>query len=782
MVAKELAFVRTAWLFVRNRIPRPRLPKGKKKWLWMIAITLLTPVLAFGVFLLALLKGYFGPLPDEEELSHIRNQTASEIYTADSVLIGTYFVENRTNIAREEIPQHFIDALVATEDARFYQHEGIDNRSLLRVIFKSVLGRDRSSGGGSTLSQQLAKNLYPRRPHGHLTMLVNKAREAVLATRLENIYSKDEILVLYLNTVPFGEDVYGVEMAARRFFNKRPSALTIPESATLVGMLKAPSAYNPRLHPEASAERKNVVLGQMAKYGYLEAQVLDSIQNTPIELHYGFASHNEGLATYFREYLRKEMMEWCGQHTKPDGTAYDLYTDGLKIYTTIDSRMQRYAEAAVQKHMTVLQQQFDRHWARSKPWRYHTDILTRAMRRSDRFKQLRKSGLNEKQIRTHFNDTVKASFFSWTGDTVLTMTAWDSLAYYQMILQAGFLVQRPSDGSILAWVGGIDHHFFQYDHVTSTRQAGSTFKPFVYSAAVENGATPCDFYSNKQRTYKEFEDWTPENAEEEYGGKYSLQGALAHSVNTVSVEVMMNTGIQQVITMARKFGISGKLPEVPSLALGIADVSLMEMVHAYGSFVNHGRRSQTQYITGITDENGLMLDDFGGRNKGSVRVMTAQTAAVMTRMMTKVVDEGTAYPLRSVYGLNGNMAGKTGTTQSHADGWYIGFVPGLVMGAWVGADDPSIHFRSLHYGSGAHMALPIWAEFYRQLIRDPAFAHYRSDRFTYPEDVNNMDWDCPEHKETFFESLFGKHRKDDESETDTPSEEPRKKAWWKRRR
>ncbi|MCB0395722.1 MAG: transglycosylase domain-containing protein, partial [Flavobacteriales bacterium] len=641
--------------------------------------------LVFMLFIAALLNGRFGPLPDAEELADIRNYVGSEVYSRDSVLLGTYFVENRTNVKRSEIPDVVINALVSTEDARFFEHHGVDKRSMLRVLFKSLLGGDQRSGGGSTISQQLAKNLYPRKSFGKLSMPVNKAREAIIAMRLEDTYSKDEILVLYLNTVPFGEDVYGIEAAARRFFNKKPMELQVEEAAVLIGLLKAPTQYNPRVNPKNSLFRRNVVLGQMNKYGYLDRESADSITSLPLTLNYGFASHSDGPAPYFREYLRLWMLEWCKEHKKPNGENYNLYTDGLKIYTTIHSDIQRYAEKAVAKHMRSLQNTFYKHWGKTPPWRGKPHVMEMAMKRSQRYQRLKKQDKSKTEIKASFNDTVHSDFFSWDGDTLLAMTAWDSLAYYQKILQAGFIASDVNNGELLAWVGGIRHRYFKYDHVTAKRQAGSTFKPLVYAAALEKGFAPCDYVSNRQKTYKEYEDWQPENAEEEYGGKYSLYGGLAHSVNTVSVQLLMETGIPAVISLARKMGVSSELKEVPSLALGISDVSLLEMVQAYSVFANGGLYRPSSFLLAVTKEDGTLIQDFTKERKKAKRVVSTATANTMNFMLQKVVEEGTAHRLRTTYGLRGDMAGKTGTTQSHADGWYIGLMPGIAAGAWVGA-------------------------------------------------------------------------------------------------
>ncbi|RMG31899.1 MAG: penicillin-binding protein, partial [Bacteroidetes bacterium] len=472
-----------------------------------------------GVLLLWVLvyTGCLGPLPTAEELRNIRHHTASEVYTADSVLMGKYYIENRSRVQYEDIAPSVIQALVATEDARFYEHNGVDARSLARVGIKSVLLGDESAGGGSTISQQLAKNLYPRRrAYGPFSMPVNKLKEMIIARRLEKVYSKEEILTLYLNTVPFGENVFGIAAAADRFFHESPARLKPEQAAVLVGMLKATTAYNPRLHPDKSLARRNVVLDQMHKYDYLPAEVADSLKALPLELNYHYITHNSGLAPYFREHLRHEIEQML------EGTPYNLYTDGLKIYTTIDSRMQRYAEQAVATEMKRIQAAFFKHWQGRNPWGNEEDVILRAIKQSERYRMLKRQGLSEEEIRKSFEQPVPMSLFSWEGEQNKEMSPLDSLKYYNHFLHAGFMAMEPHTGFVRAWVGGIDHKYFQYDHVKSRRQVGSTFKPIVYAAALEQGIDPCEYISNERLVYKAYDDWSPGNADGNYEGAYSM--------------------------------------------------------------------------------------------------------------------------------------------------------------------------------------------------------------------------------------------------------------------
>lgn len=720
----------------------------------------LVGVLAFVVFYLSVYMGFWGEIPSRRELKSIQNNTASEVYSADGVLLGRYYIQDRTNVKYANISPAAIKALVATEDARFYDHSGVDVRSMGRVLVKSLLMQNESSGGGSTLSQQLAKNLFPRKDHWFWDMPANKLREIIIAQKLEAVYSKDEILELYLNTVPMGGNLYGIERSAQRFFSTSAEALKTEEAAVLIGMLKATTTYNPRLNLERSTKRRNVVLNQMAKYNYLTTAQADSLKKLPLKLKYNYTTHNDGLAPYFREHLRQELMQWAASKKKKNREPYNLYTDGLKIYTTIDAGMQRHAEAAVRKRMALLQKQFDAHWRGRSPWGRNSDVIQVAMHRSDRYRKMQEAGLSEAEISEAFRTPVPMKVYGWNGTDKKTMSPLDSVAYYQRFLNTGLFAVEPHSGYVRAWVGGINHTIFKYDHVKAKRQVGSTFKPILYAAALEKGMKPCDYFPNERVSYPEYDNWSPRNADEQYGGEYTMRGALAHSVNTVSAQLIMKTGVDRTVDMAHRLGIYSNLPKVPSLALGTADLSLQEMVTAYATFANRGYRVDPVYITKITDRNGKVLrEHFDGAN--AKRVLSEETAAIMLHLMQGVVEEGSAVKLRSQFGLKMDIAGKTGTTQDHADGWFIGITPKLVTGVWVGGESPEVRFRTLALGQGAHTALPIWGEFNRKVAIDPVYKGYYYAKFDpLPPHLQNM-LNCPSYRaeppqENFLERVLDK--------------------------
>lgn len=752
------------------------------KILWSVAVLAAVGVLSLLMLVLLVWSGALGSLPGKDELLAVQNPVATEVYSADSVLLGRYFVQERSDIRYQDIPKLLEDALLSTEDVRFYDHHGVDRRSMLRVLVKSIFFQRESSGGGSTISQQLAKNLYPRRDYLLLSLPINKIRELVVASRLEATYDKKALLTLYLNTIPFGDNTYGIEAAAQRFFSVHTHDLTLPQAAVLVGMLKATHAYNPRLYPDRSLQRRNVVMAQMEKYNKLSSTSADSLQALPLDLKYNRITHHSGLAPYFREYIRPMLTEWCKGHRRADGDPYNLYTDGLKVYTTIDSHMQQYAEAAVRSQMTAIQKQFASHWGgKSKPWSAKPEILKDAVKRSDRYKSLQRQGLSEAEIDKVMNTPVTMTRFTWEGEEETAMSPMDSIRYYLSFLQAGFLAIEPSSGRIKAWVGGIDHHYFQYDHVrTSTkRQVGSTFKPIVYAAALEQHVKPCQFISAEKTIYTDQKDWTPENTDENYDMKFSMEGALAYSVNTVSVKVLEKAGIGNTIALARSMGIESELPSVPSLALGVSDVSVMEMTTAYACFVNKGRPVTPYAIAAITDHNGQVLEQKAREEKAK-QVMSAETAKVMVHMLKRTINEGTAAGIRSRYGIGNDIAGKTGTTQSNADGWFMAMMPDLVVGCWVGADDRRIRFRTTALGQGAHTALPIVAKFINQANNDPALSRTMHAHFApLPSDLES-DLSCALYKQdkNLIERIFGKKKK--EKRKDFNGEEPKKKGFLRR--
>lgn len=709
-------------------------------------------LLGFFTLLLTCVLVYFGvlgPLPGYPELRDIQNYNASEAYSEDGVLLGKYFIENRINADLEEISPNIIHALVATEDARFFEHSGVDLRAGMRVMVKSILLSDDSSGGGSTLSQQLAKNLYPRREYFALSMLVNKIREMFIARRLEKIYTKEELLRLYLNTVSFSENIFGIKVASQRFFDKSPGELKAEEAAVLIGMLKATTYYSPVRHPERATERRNVVLKQMSRYGHLTEVEYDSLKALPLNVKYYKEGNNQGLATYFREHLRQEVEEILEDYTKPDGTPYNLYTDGLRIYTTLDARLQRYAEEAVQEHMAWLQEAFDKEWKKGQPWGRNS-VLERAVEQSERYQRLKQKGAPQEEIEAIFATPLPMTVFSWNGgEEDREMSPLDSIKYYLTLLNTGFLAMDPSTGLVKAWVGGISHKYFKYDHVIqSRRQVGSTFKPIVYATALQSGMLPCEYTYNRQVAYAKYDNWSPRNSDGTYGGVYSMEGALSKSINTVTVEILMRTGIDSVRQLAEAMGIDGYIPKTPSVALGTAEATLADMVQVYGAFANRGVRPEMHYLDRIETAEGdtiVMFDRPDPRRFPAV--LTEEHADMMIRMLESVVDSGTARSLRYQHGLYNDLAGKTGTTQNQSDGWFIGFNPKLVAGVWVGAEMPQVHFRSLRLGQGSNSALPIFGKFMRSVYRDPEFKSIRYARFTESADTIQALMACPPYLE-----------------------------------
>jgi len=724
-----------------------QLRQNRSRWamagLAALAVAVLGVVSALTLFLLVYFEA-LGALPTYADLQNIRHNNASEVYAEDGVLLGKYYVENRINADFEELSPDLINALVATEDARFFEHGGVDMRAAARVLVKSILLQDESSGGGSTISQQLAKNLYPRQSYWMLTMPVNKLREMIVARRLEKTYENEELLNLYLNTVPFSENVYGVKVAARRFFNTSPEELKVEEAAVLVGMLKGTYAYNPKRFPERALERRNTVLAQMKKYNYLDTLAYDSLAQMPIELDYYQEGNNAGLATYFREHLRLQLEKELENVTKPDGTPYNIYTDGLKIHTTLNAKMQQYAEEAIGTHMSKLQQDFDRHWKGRKPWG-NDQQLQRLKEASVRYKSLQKKGLSEAEIDTIFNRPIPMTVFSWDGgEAERELSPLDSIKYYTALLHAGFLAVEPATGKVRAWVGGINHKFFQYDHVKSTRQVGSTFKPIVYAKALQTGIPPCDYFENTLVSYPEYDDWQPQNSDGQYGGLYSMAGGLSNSVNTITVEVLLQSGVEPVRQLAWQMGINADIPAVPSIALGTVEASLYDMVRVYSTFANRGVRPELTYLTRVENSEGETIVSFETpKPEGFQRVLSTDEADMMIKMLEMVVDSGTAKRLKYGYGLYGDIAGKTGTTQNQSDGWFLGFTPNLVAGAWVGAESPRVHFRSLRLGQGSNTALPIFGEFMRSVYRDKNFRNIRNGRFAEPSEETMLMLECP---------------------------------------
>ena len=646
-------------------------------------------------------------LPDELELLSIENPNASELYDADNRLIGRYYTENRTDLAWEDLNSYYKDALIATEDVRFYEHNGIDFRSLGRVAVKTILLQRSSSGGGSTLTQQLAKNVFPRENFKMLSTVTNKFREMCIARRLEKLYSKDQILLMYTNTVSFGELAFGLKTGAERFFNKKAEDLLLEEAATLVGILKAPTYYSPRRYPERAVERRNVVLEQMVRYAFITEAVKEEVADVRLKLDYQPATQSNQMARYFKAQVRREFDAWSATINKPDGGKYDIYTDGLKIYTTLDADLQLIAEEEMRTHMRRLQKIFEDSWRGGKMFGPDTRIIDGEIHKADVYKRMKVDGKSRDEILTAF--TTKGNRKVWTWDHGMVneeVTRIDSIKHYLSLLHTGVLGVDPSTGGVRVWVGGNDFSEFQWDNVIAARQVGSTFKPIVYLAALEQGVRPCDYYENKRKTYKEYRNWSPQNSDGEYGGHMPVQAALANSINTISVQILFEAGMPAVIEMARRLGVRSELEEVPSIVLGTSDVSLYEMVQAYSVFANGGVKNDLYSIQRIEDNQGNVLYE-AEQQAESTPIVEPYLIEQLNSMLAGVTMEGTGSRLYENYGIPFQVLGKTGTTQNQSAGLFIGFTDRLLIGAWVGAMDRRIHFRNLGTGSGGRTAMPI---------------------------------------------------------------------------
>ena len=729
-----------------------------RKWVRFSLIGLGAIFMLFVVLFISIYMGAFGKVPSKNELSSIKQEAATVVLDNKGELIGKYYVYDRQPLGFKEIPEHLIKALLATEDVRFYKHDGIDNISLGRVFFKTLLFQDESAGGGSTITLQLAKNLYGRREYGKFGIIINKFREAIIARRIEAIYTKDEILTMYLNTVPFSDNTYGIESASRKFYNKPATKLTLNEAATLVGTLKANNYYNPRLHPERCEARKKVVLDQMAKYGFMSKDSIAIYLKDTTKLEYRSFNHDMGIAPYFREEVKRELARILDSISKIDGKQYDLYKDGLIVHTTLDYKMQEFAEAAVKEHLTELQAAYEKAYGNYAPWLKNKKIIDAAIKNLPSYKSYKKAGLSDKQIEDSLNFKRKIKLFRWEGDTIENVSTLDSLKHFMKFLNTGMLTIDPSSGAVKTYVGGIDFRYFKYDHISqSKRQVGSTFKPVLYTTAIENGMDPCSYYSVQAVSYSNYGGWTPTNA----GGNdddpylnYSLEKALSNSVNTIAVKVINDVGISNVIRMARKLGISGDLPREPSLALGTAELSIKDVIGAYASYVNQGKPVKPYLITKIQDRDGNDIVNFGPQvsNKPAYNDYTNQ---VLLEMMKSTINNGTATRIRYKYKLRNDIAGKTGTTQDNRDGWFVGITPKLVSVTWVGNDNHSIGFNSTYIGQGANSALPVFANFYQKLNADSTYANITNSKFKVTSYQAIEDMQCePEKRDGFLERLF----------------------------
>jgi len=698
----------------------------KRFWL-IVAFSYLFVFLLFTFLSL----GWLGFMPSFEELENPKSNLASEVITADQQILGKYYIENRSNIHYNDLSPELINALIATEDSRFEKHSGVDTRSIFRVLGKTIIGRNKSSGGGSTITQQLAKNLFPRdKSQPKIMMVLTKFKEWITAAKLERNYSKEEIIAMYFNTVDFGSNSFGIKTAARTYFNKAPDSLKVEEAALLVGILKAPTYYSPIKNPENAFKRREVVLNQMRKYAYITQEQYDSLRVIPIDMSkYTMQDHSAGLGTYFREYLRLYLNSWCLNHKKPDGSNYNLYKDGLKIYTTINYKMQRYAEEAVREHIGKdLQPAFYKHWkgVKNAPFYQLTQdeinaTYNASMKTSDRYRRLKEANATDEEISKDFNTPVAMRIFTWDGERDTVMTPFDSIKYYKWFLHTGLMSMESQTGYVRAYVGGINYKYFQFDNVkTGKRQVGSTFKPFLYTLAMQEGEfSPCTEVPNVPVTFDMGEGapaWTPQNADDKREGEMvTLKWALANSVNYVSAYLMKRFSPSAVINMARKMGVTSQIDAVPAICLGTPDLSVYEMVGAMSTYANKGVFVEPIFITRIEDKNGNVLESFIPKQQ---EAMSEETAFLMVELMKGVVESGTGVRLRYKYGVDAPVAGKTGTTQNNSDGWFMGITPNLTTGVWVGGELRSIHFRSITLGQGANMALPIWAIYMKKVWAD----------------------------------------------------------------
>jgi len=715
-----------------------------------------------GIFLFFLFAswGLFGKMPSFEDLENPNSNLATEIISLDGVTLGKFYNENRTAVKYKDLPKSLVDALVSTEDERFYEHSGIDARRTFGAAAK--LG---SNGGASTITQQLAKLLFHGEGSRFLPFrVIQKAKEWIIAVRLERQYTKNEIIALYFNQVDFVNGAVGIRSAAKVYFNKEPRDLKVEESALLVGMLTNPSLFNPVRRPEKALKRRNVVLGQLVRNKHLEESAKKILERKPIVLDFHPESHLDGTATYFREYLRDFMKNWIKENKRPDGEEYDIYGDGLKIYVTLDSKIQEHAEEAVQAHMKNLQEEFFIQQKENKNAPFvniteqETDkIINQAMKNSERWRILKAEEKTDEEIIASFSRKTKMTVFTWKGDRDTIMTPLDSIRYYKHFLQAGLMSMEPQTGQIKAWVGGINYKYFQYDHVgQGARQVGSTFKPFVYATAIEQlGMSPCDtlldapFMIRKGRHHVT-EDWEPRNSDQKYRGMMTLKRALANSVNIISAKLIDKTGPEAVVELTKKLGVSSEIPVQPSIALGAVDITVQDMVAAYSTFANQGVYIKPQFISRIEDKNGAVIFEPVPESHD---VLSKDVSFAVIKLLEGVTEGGSGERLRTEGGGSGDnrwtgypyvfknpIAGKTGTSQNQSDGWFIGMVPNLVTGVWVGCEDRSAHFKSITYGQGATAALPIWGYFMEKCYEDPDLL-ISKDEFQRPENFS-IKVDC----------------------------------------
>jgi penicillin-binding protein 1A len=712
--------------------------KKRKRSIRILWISFISLVVLFILLVLAINNGMVGYMPSLAELENPQSAISSDVYAADGTLLGRYYVLDRSNSKFTDISPNVINALIATEDNRFYDHAGIDPMATLRVIFK--LGH---AGGGSTISQQLAKNLFPRTSHSFLSLPFMKLKEWVLAVKLERNLTKNEIITMYLNTVPFGDNVYGIRNASMTFFYKTPDKVSVDEAAILIGMLKGNTIYNPRSHPKKSKERRNVVLDQMFKYKYITSTQLDTLKQKDTPLDYHKIDYHDGVAPYFRQIVEQQVKQVCRDLKKSDGTPYDIYKDGLKIWTTIDIRMQLYAEDAVQEHLTSWQKAFVAQpgYRDGSIWNKPAiqTILNASIKSCDRYQMYKTQDMNEAKAMAEMKKPIKMRVFGWTKghykDT--TMSPIDSIKYMKTILQAGFIAMDPFTGEVKAWVGGIDHSFFQFDHVNinTKRQVGSTIKPLLYSFAIDNGFSPCGEVSTLPVDFPTKQGYNADK-DAHYDPKVTMKVALAKSINNAALYVLSQVGIDPFVDFVHKCGITSRMDPVPSVALGVSDISLYEMIGAYSMFPGGGMNTQPFFISKIEDKNGMLIKSFAASQK---EIINPNTAFKMVKMMRGVVNFGTGARLRFKYDIRNDIAGKTGTTSNQADAWFIGYCPQLIAGVWVGCDDREFRFRTEQMGQGASSALPIWAFFMKKVFADKKLGIDANKVFKQPQGFDDCD-------------------------------------------
>ncbi|MCD8167575.1 MAG: transglycosylase domain-containing protein [Bacteroides sp.] len=746
--------------------------------MWTLLACLLLSVVTVFFFIS---KGWIGYMPPVEDLESPIDKFASQVYSEDDKLLGTwsYSKDNRVNVTYDELSPNLVKALIATEDVRFAKHSGVDVKALGRAVVKTGFLKQKGAGGGSTITQQLSKQLYSPGAENVMERLFQKPIEWVIAVKLERYYTKEEILTMYLNQFDFLNNAVGIKTAANTYFSKEPSQLSVEEAATLIGMCQNPSLYNPVRFDERARTRRNVVLAQMYKAGYLSRQECDSLQQTPLVLHYQRVDHKEGLATYFREYLRgvltaKEPIKknyrgwqmqkfyedsvawaddplygWCNKNKKKDGTTYNLYTDGLKIYSTVNSRMQQYAEEAVREHLSeTLQPQFfkEKKGRRTAPFtnmlsqEQVDEILARTMRQSQRYNSMKESGKSDAEILEAFNTPEQMTIFSYEGLKDTVMTPMDSIRYYKYFLCSGFMSMDPRNGHVKAYVGGPDYRYFQYDMaMVGRRQVGSTIKPFLYTLAMENGFTPCDVTQNVETTIitETGQPWTPRNSSyNRYGETVTLRWGLAQSNNWISAYLMSKLSPYALVQLIHSFGVMNQdIQPTPALCLGPCEISVGEMVSAYTAFANKGIRTAPLFVTRIEDSEGNEVANFASIME---EVISASSSYKMLVMLRAVINEGTGGRVRR-YGITADMGGKTGTTNRHSDGWFMGFTPSLVSGCWVGGEERDIHFDTMTFGQGASLALPIWTKYMTKVYEDTGLGYSQDEVFQFPEDYQPCD-------------------------------------------